>query len=139
MAEKKATTSTAPYTPGLGRRKEAVAQVRLFTDGSGKITVNEREMKAYFPVFTLQQSVTAPFTATGTEGKFDVSVKVQGGGIHGQADSVRLGIARALIELNPDYRTALKKLGFLTRDARVRERKKYGKKSARRSPQWAKR
>ncbi len=131
--------ATTRYIPGLGRRKEATAQVRLIPNGSGKITINDREMAAYFPVYSLQQVVKAPLAATGAEGKFDVSVKVMGGGIHGQADSVRLGIARALVAFNPDYRTSLKKLGHLKRDARVRERKKYGKKSARRSPQWAKR
>jgi small subunit ribosomal protein S9 len=131
--------TTERYTPGLGRRKEATAQVRLIPNGSGKIIVNDRELAAYFPVYSLQQVVKAPLTAAGAEGKFDVSVKVLGGGIHGQADSVRLGIARALVSFNPDYRTSLKKLGHLKRDARVRERKKYGKKSARRSPQWAKR
>jgi len=133
------TETTEKYIKGLGRRKEASAQVRLVPAGAGKIVVNGREMKEYFPLFTLQQAVNAPFLATGTENRFDVSVKVSGGGIHGQADAIRLGIARALIDLNPDYRSSLKKLGYLSRDARVRERKKYGHKSARRSPQWAKR
>ncbi len=127
------------YINGLGRRKEASAQVRLTPGGTGIIIVNDREMKEYFPFFTLHQAVNAPFVATGTEGKYDVSVRVIGGGIHGQADAVRLGIARALIEIAPDYRPALKKLGYLCRDARIRERKKYGHLSARRSPQWAKR
>lgn len=133
------TESNAKYINGLGRRKEASAQVRLVPGGTGVITVNGREMKEYFPLFTLQGAVNAPFVATGNENKFDVSVKVSGGGVHGQADAVRLGIARALIDLNPDYRPALKKLGYLSRDARVRERKKYGHTGARRSPQWAKR
>lgn len=131
--------TTAKYVNGLGRRKEASAQVRLIPGGTGKITVNDREMAEYFPLFTLQQAVNAPFVATGNEGKFDVSIRVAGGGVRGQADAVRLGIARALIDLNPDYRTVLKALGYLSRDARVRERKKYGHLSARRSPQWAKR
>lgn len=133
------TETSAKYIQGLGRRKEASAQVRLSGEGSGKIVVNGREMKEYFPLFTLQQAVNAPFVATGLEGRFDVSVKVEGGGVRGQADAVRLGIARALIEINPDLRPSLKKLGFLSRDARVRERKKYGHTGARRSPQWAKR
>lgn len=137
MAEKKPTTA-GKYTPALGRRKEATAQVRL-SGGTGLFTVNKREVKEYFPIFNLQQTVHAPFVACGLDGKYDVAVKVVGGGIRGQADAVRLGIARALIEINPDLRPALKKLGFLSRDARVRERKKYGHKSARRSPQWAKR
>lgn len=133
------TESNAKYIQGLGRRKEASAQVRLTPEGTGKVVVNDREMKEYFPLFTLQQAVNAPFVATGTEGRFDVSVKVSGGGVHGQADAVRLGIARALIEINPEFRPALKALGYLSRDARVRERKKYGHTGARRSPQWAKR
>ncbi|OGL95184.1 30S ribosomal protein S9 [Candidatus Uhrbacteria bacterium RIFOXYB12_FULL_58_10] len=133
------TETTTKYIKGLGRRKEASAQVRLIPGGTGKIEINGREMAEYFPLFTLQQSVNAPLIATGNEGKFDVSVRVSGGGIRGQADAVRLGIARALIDLNPDYRPALKKLGYLSRDARIRERKKYGHLGARRSPQWAKR
>jgi small subunit ribosomal protein S9 len=132
-------TETKKYTPGLGRRKTSVAQVRLVVEGSGKMTVNGRDWKVYFPVFTQQQKVQAPFEATGTKDRYDVSVKVSGGGLTGQADSVRMGIARALVELNPDYRAALKKMGFLTRDARKKERKKYGHKKARRSPQWSKR
>ncbi|NBS41056.1 30S ribosomal protein S9 [bacterium] len=131
--------TTAKYINGLGRRKEASAQVRLTPEGTGIITVNGREMAEYFPLFTLQQAVNAPFVATGLEKRFDVSVKVAGGGIHGQADAIKLGIARALIEINPELRTALKALGYLSRDARVRERKKYGHTGARRSPQWAKR
>lgn len=137
MATAKSTTATK-YTPGLGRRKEATAQVRL-SGGTGVFMVNKREMKEYFPVFNLQQTVNAPFVLTGLEGKYDVSVKVEGGGTAGQAGAVRLGITRALMEINPDLRPALKKAGFVARDARVRERKKYGHKSARRSPQWAKR
>ncbi len=138
MAEKKSTSGNT-YTPALGRRKEAAAQVRLVHGGTGLFMVNKRPVKEYFPVYNLQQTVHAPLVATGLEGTYDVSVKVMGGGMSGQAGAVRLGIARALIEINPDLRPALKKLGFLSRDARVRERKKYGKKSARRSPQWAKR
>lgn len=127
------------YYYGLGRRKEASAQVRIVPQGSGSITVNGREMDKYFTTYQLRQSVHAPFLATGTEGKFDVIVTAEGGGIRGQAESVRLGISRALIEFNPEFRGSLKKIGFLTRDPRKRERKKYGRKSARRSPQWAKR
>jgi len=129
---------TKQYTGTIGRRKTATAQVRM-SSGTGEVVVNGKPLKKYFPGELLVQKVLSPFEATGTQGRFDVSVKVVGGGITGQAESVRLGIARALIELNPDYRGSLKKLGFLTRDARKRERKKYGKKSARRSPQWAKR
>lgn len=138
MTDKKTTTGTK-YTPGLGRRKEATAQVRLIHGGAGAFLINGREMKEYFPVYHLQQAINAPLAAAGAEGKYDISAKVSGGGVHGQADAVRLGIARALISFNPDLRPTLKTLGLLKRDARVRERKKYGKKSARRSPQWAKR
>lgn len=132
----KATNET--YTRAVGRRKEAVAQVRL-TRGTGKITINGRDIKEYFPHSEWQKTIEAPFVANGTDGTFDVSVKVSGGGIRGQADGVRLAIARALCIYNPDARPALKKLGYLRRDARVKERKKYGKKKARRSPQWSKR
>ena len=132
MAEQK-------YVMGLGRRKEAVAQVRLIHGGSGKVTVNDRDLKVYFPLELMQQSVLMPLKATGTDTQFDITVKASGGGVRGQADAVRLGIARALVELNPDFKPVLRKGGLITRDARKRERKKYGKKSARRSPQWAKR
>lgn len=127
------------YIEAIGRRKEAVARVRLHHGGSGKLSINERPLESYLPVAILQQIVLSPFEQTGTQGVFDVTVKVDGGGIHGQADAVRLGISRALVDFNPEYRTSLKKLGFLSRDARVRERKKFGRKSARRSPQWSKR
>lgn len=127
------------YIETVGRRKEAVARVRLHHGGSGKITINDRELQVYLPVAILQEAVRSPFVQTGTETVFDVTVHVVGGGIHGQADAVRLGIARALVDFNPEFRGSLKKMGFLSRDARVRERKKYGKKSARRSPQWSKR
>lgn len=127
------------YIEAVGRRKEAIARVRLHHGGKGAITINDRELTVYLPVSILQQAVRSPFVQTGTENVFDVTVHVEGGGIHGQADAVRLGIARALVDFNPELRTSLKKLGFLSRDARIRERKKYGKKSARRSPQWSKR
>lgn len=101
--------------------------------------VNDREMKDYLPLEIMQQAVMAPLKETGMDNVFDISVHVVGGGIHGQADAIRLGIARALIDFNPEFRATLKKSGFLCRDARVKERKKYGHKSARRSPQWSKR
>ncbi|MBU0646596.1 30S ribosomal protein S9 [Patescibacteria group bacterium] len=138
-AKIKAIEITGKYLPALGRRKEATAQVRLFVNGSGQVIVNDKDLKVYFPSGLQQQSVLSPFAATGTENQFDVTVRVVGGGMHGQADSVRLGIARALVKHNEDFRTTLRQAGFLTRDARKKERKKYGKKSARRSPQWAKR
>lgn len=132
-------TQTKKYIQTVGRRKQAVAQVRLYPAGKGEVVVNTKKLEDFFPVQTLQQSVNAPFAATGTESQFDVTVQVKGGGITGQAESVRMGIARALVEHNPELRTTLKKLGFLKRDARVKERKKYGKRGARRSPQWSKR
>lgn len=124
---------------GLGRRKEATARVHLIAGGSGKVTVNGKDLGQYFGTDIMRQNVVRPFTAIGMEGKFDVNAATEGGGITGQADAIRLGISRALLDFNPEYRAVLKKSGFLTRDARKRERKKYGKKSARRSPQWAKR
>jgi small subunit ribosomal protein S9 len=130
---------TTQYTEAVGRRKEAIARVRLHHGGSGKLTINERPFKSYLPVAALQQAVLSPLAQTATESMFDVTVQVSGGGMRGQADSIKLGIARALVDFNPEFRTALKKMGLLSRDARVRERKKYGHKSARRSPQWSKR
>jgi len=127
------------YIEAVGRRKQAVARVRLHHGGSGSIKIEDREFTEYLPIETMQQSVMAPLRDTGMENVFDITVHVNGGGIHGQADAIRLGIARALVDFNPELRTTLKKSGFLSRDARVRERKKYGKKSARRSPQWSKR
>ena len=131
-------TKPARYARGLGRRKEATAEVRL-TEGTGVITVNSRTLENYFPLGTMRQSVFMPLVATGMDKQLDATVKVSGGGIRGQADAVRLGIARALLVRNADFKPVLRKGGLITRDARVRERKKYGKKSARRSPQWAKR
>lgn len=140
MAEKVTFTPKGKYIRTIGRRKRAVAQVRFYeAGGSGRIIVNERELEEYFPVATLRQSVVAPLATTGLLENHDITVKVAGGGIRGQADSIRLGIARALIEMNPDFRPALKVLGFLRRDARKKERKKPGLRSARRAPQWSKR
>lgn len=127
------------YIEKIGRRKESTARVRLHHGGTGKITINDRDIDEYISIKSFRDSVLKPLRETGMEGVFDITVHVKGGGIHGQADSVRLGIARALIDFNPEFRSILKKLGFLRQDARVRERKKYGKKSARRSPQWSKR
>lgn len=127
------------FIGAIGRRKSAVAQVRLYHAGSGTVQINERTFESYLPTEILRQTVKAPLILTGTENMFDIMVLVKGGGASGQADSIRLGISRALIEFNPEYKSVLKKQGFLTRDARIRERKKFGKKSARRSPQWSKR
>ena len=127
------------YIESLGRRKAASARVRMHHGGSGKIVINERSMETYLPLLTLRNSVVSPLKETGTQDLFDITVHVTGGGVRGQADSIRLGIARGLIDYNPEFRSVLKKLGFLKQDARRRERKKPGKKSARRSAQWSKR
>ncbi|MEO5928214.1 MAG: 30S ribosomal protein S9 [Patescibacteria group bacterium] len=127
------------FIRSVGRRKTSVARVRLIKNGKGMVTVNGKKMEDFFNNYDLRVQVVAPLKAVGQETAVDVSAMVDGGGIRGQSDALRLGISRALIELNPTFRTALKKLGYLTRDSRKRERKKFGKKSARRSPQWSKR
>jgi small subunit ribosomal protein S9 len=122
----------------VGRRKCAAARVRI-SRGSGNITVNGRDFKKYFSHFSLQEAVLAPLKAVGKDKDLDVSIKVVGGGIKGQADAVKHGIARALVKWNEDFRKSFKTIGMLTRDARVKERKKFGLKRARRAPQWSKR
>ena len=123
---------------GTGRRKKSVARVRLLP-GSGNITVNKRDIEDYFGYETLKMIVSAPMVLTDTISKFGVNVNVYGGGYTGQAGAIRHGIARALIVADPELRCALKKAGFLTRDPRMKERKKYGLKAARRAPQFSKR
>lgn len=123
---------------GTGRRKSSVARVYV-TPGNGKITINKRDIEEYFGIDTLKVIVRQPFAVTGTEGKYDVTVNVYGGGYTGQAGAIRHGIARALNEANVEFRPTLKKAGFLTRDPRMKERKKYGLKGARRAPQFSKR
>ncbi|MBD9008870.1 MAG: 30S ribosomal protein S9 [Clostridiales bacterium] len=123
---------------GTGRRKKSVARVRL-VPGTGVITINKRDIDEYFGLETLKVVVKQPLELTGTNGKFDVLVNVQGGGFTGQAGAIRHGIARALLEVDEEYRAALKTAGFLTRDPRMKERKKYGLKAARRAPQFSKR
>ena len=123
---------------GTGRRKSSVAIVYL-VPGTGKITINKRDMDEYFGLETLKVVVRQPLTATETADKFDVLVNVRGGGYTGQAGAIRHGIARALLNVDADYRPVLKKAGFLTRDPRMKERKKYGLKAARRAPQFSKR
>ena len=123
---------------GTGRRKKSVARVRL-VPGTGAITINKRNIDEYFGLETLKVVVRQPLEATGTNGKFDIIVNVQGGGFTGQAGAIRHGIARALLEVDEEYRTALKAEGFLTRDPRMKERKKYGLKAARKAPQFSKR
>ncbi|MCL2171800.1 MAG: 30S ribosomal protein S9 [Defluviitaleaceae bacterium] len=123
---------------GTGRRKSSVARVYIMP-GNGKITINKREMDDYFGLETLKIIVRQPLELTGMTGKFDVLVNVHGGGYTGQAGAIRHGITRALVEADADFRPALKKAGFLTRDPRMKERKKYGLKGARRAPQFSKR
>ena len=124
---------------GTGRRKKAIARVRLIPDGSGNIVINKRSLDEYFGLDTLKFIVKQPLALTATEGKYYVFVNVQGGGFTGQAGAIRHGIARALNVAEPELRPALKKAGFLTRDPRAKERKKYGLKKARKSPQFSKR
>ena len=126
------------YFYGTGRRKEAVARVRL-VPGKGKITINDRTIEEFFGLETLRMIVKQPLVLTNNENKYDVIVKVEGGGFTGQAGAIRHGISRALLKADEELRGALKKEGFLTRDARMKERKKYGLKAARRAPQFSKR
>ncbi len=123
---------------GTGRRKKSVARVRL-VPGTGAITINKRDIDEYFGLETLKVVVRQPLELTKTSGKFDVLVTVQGGGFTGQAGAIRHGISRALLEVDEEYRDELKAAGFLTRDPRMKERKKYGLKAARRAPQFSKR
>ena len=131
-------TSAKPYFYGTGRRKKSVARVRLYA-GTGNITVNGRDVDDYFGLETLKLIINQPFGVTSTEGKFDVVCTAKGGGISGQAGAIRHGIARALLQADETYRPPLKKAGFLTRDPRMKERKKYGLKAARRASQFSKR
>ena len=128
-----------PYMYGTGRRKSSVARVHLIPNGSGTILINGREIDDYFGLETLKLIVRQPLVATNTLGKVDVEATVRGGGVSGQAGAIRHGIARALLLVDESYRPALKAAGFLTRDPRMKERKKYGLKAARRAPQFSKR
>lgn len=129
---------TKPYFYGTGRRKHSVARVRVY-NGTGKVTINGRDIEDYFGLDTLKLLVRSPLVLTETDGKFDVVVNVIGGGCSGQAGAIRHGLSRALLQHDPALRPALKKAGFLTRDPRMKERKKYGLKAARRAPQFSKR
>jgi small subunit ribosomal protein S9 len=126
------------HANGLGRRKEAVARVRI-VPGTGQWKINGRTLEVYFPNKVHQQIISEPFVTLGAEGKFDVIARIGGGGVSGQAGALRLGVARALVLVDPENRPPLKKAGFLTRDARATERKKYGLKKARKAPQYSKR
>ena len=129
---------TNPYFYGTGRRKKSVARVRVYA-GSGKITINNRDIDDYFGLETLKLIVRQPLALTGTADKFDIVCNVQGGGVTGQAGAIRHGLSRALLQYDENLRPALKKAGFLTRDPGMKERKKYGLKGARRAPQFSKR
>ena len=126
------------YYYGTGRRKSSVARVRVYP-GTGKITINDRDINDYFGLETLKLIVRQPLALTGTTEKFDVVIRVAGGGVTGQAGAIRHGLSRALLQFDEALRTSLKKAGFLTRDPRMKERKKYGLKGARRAPQFSKR
>ena len=127
-----------PYFYGTGRRKNSVARVRVY-NGTGKITINDRDIDDYFGLETLKLIVRQPLAVAGVEGKFDIVVRVAGGGVSGQAGAIRHGLSRALLVYDENLRGELKKAGFLTRDPRMKERKKYGLKAARRAPQFSKR
>ena len=129
---------TKPYFYGTGRRKDSVARVRVYT-GTGKITINDRDIDKYFGLETLKMVVRQPLAAVDLVGKVDINATVEGGGVSGQAGALRHGIARALLLVNEEYRPVLKAAGLLTRDPRMKERKKYGLKAARRAPQFSKR
>ncbi len=131
--------SKKPYFYGTGRRKSSVARVHLFQGGTGKITINGRDIDDYFGLETLKLITRQPLVTSGEIGKVDIVATVSGGGVTGQAGALRHGISRALLLVNPEYRPALKAEGFLTRDPRMKERKKYGLKAARRAPQFSKR
>ena len=131
--------SKREYKYGTGRRKSSVARVRLYQGGTGAITINGRDIAEYFGLDTLKLIVRQPLVTTKTLGTVDIVCTVAGGGVSGQAGAIRHGIARALLQVDPEYRAALKAAGFLTRDPRMKERKKYGLKAARRAPQFSKR
>lgn len=132
-------TPKKPYHYGTGRRKSSVARVHVYEGGTGKITIHGRDIDQYFGLDTMKIIVRQPLVSTDLLGKVDVECTVQGGGFTGQAGAIRHGISRALLKLNEEYRQTLKQAGFLTRDPRMKERKKYGLKAARRAPQFSKR
>ena len=138
MTAKKVIKKKVQYW-GTGRRKKAIARVRLIPGGEGNIVINKRTIDQYFGLETLKFIVRQPLVLTSTLDKYDVAVNVRGGGTTGQAGAIRHGVARALLQVDENYRSVLKKAGFLTRDPRMKERKKYGLKAARRAPQFSKR
>ncbi|HET8575235.1 MAG TPA: 30S ribosomal protein S9 [Candidatus Paceibacterota bacterium] len=136
MATKK---TDKKYVGAIGRRKTAVASVRVFEDKGGVVTINDRDMQSYFPLPILQAIVKDPFEKANFQNTFSVSAIVKGGGSRAQAEAIRHGIARALVAIDPELRRTIKKAGYLKRDPRMKERKKFGLKGARRAPQWSKR
>ncbi len=132
-------TTSTEYFYASGKRKTSIARVRLYTNGKGDIVVNGKPAQDYFTLLTSKGIINSPLKLTGTHNQFDISIKVLGGGMSSQAEAVRHGISRALLEFNPELRPTLKKAGLLTRDARIKERKKPGLKRARRAPQFSKR
>lgn len=135
VAEKR----TDNYFYANGKRKTAIAMVRLYTNGKGTVTINERTFENYFPLFIDKEKILAPLKMTNANKTFDISARVIGGGVHSQAEAIRHAVSKALLLFNPEFRITLKHAGFLTRDSRVKERKKYGLKRARRAPQFSKR
>ena len=131
--------SKKQYQYGTGRRKSSIARVRVYEGGTGSITINGRDIDEYFGLDVLKMVVRQPLAVTDTLGKVDIICTVEGGGVSGQAGAIRHGVARALLGVNPEFRAALKAAGLLTRDPRMKERKKYGLKAARRAPQFSKR
>ena len=129
--------SKRKYFYGTGRRKSSVARVRVYENGTGSITINGRDIEEYFGLETLKMVVRQPLNTSGVVGKVDIVATVTGGGVSGQAGALRHGISRALLQMDPEFRPALKAAGFLTRDPRMKERKKYGLKAARRAPQFS--
>lgn len=136
---KKPVPKISRYFEAVGRRKTSIARVRLFTQGEKVILINEKLFQSYFSNLELQRIVISSLEKMKAIDKFRISVKVKGGGIHSQAEAVRHGITRALVKFNPDFRKRMRRAGYLTRDPRMRERKKFGLKRARRAPQWSKR
>jgi len=139
VVKKAAKKTVVKYYQAIGRRKTSVARIRLFTQGDKTIMINGKSYKEYFPDLNLQQTVSTALDRMKASDKFMISAIVKGGGIHAQAEAVRHGISRALVRFNPDFHKRLRRAGYLTRDPRMRERKKFGLKRARRAPQWSKR
>lgn len=135
----KKTVAVSKYLEATGRRKTAVARVRIYPKGSGEIVVNDKNYTDYFQKKELQEMIISPFDKMNIEEKFKITVKVRGGGINAQAEAIRHGVSRALVMFDEEFKRRLRKIGYLTRDPRMKERKKFGLKRARKAPQWSKR